>query len=294
MSKPGTFAEGSVEDYIGSSSYSEETKDPELYNNIDRTVLGLNTELSKEKQCYICDKKFGLTIRHHNCRFCGKSVCDDHSQKRRTINNSKELHRICDKCEKLQIADEVRKELKDQLARLQDQFESIKTENEHLHQENLNKIENAKTLEQDLKRAEVQQVEREAELQRVLKAEQDKGLKAKAAVQCIQKEFEDAQASETKLADKCRATEDELSRLRNQLEEILEKKEDLVSQASNLSIKLKSSLLLEEVQKILCERCQRRINEFYRIDNGDGPEEESNYSIPTFIRQSSIVGRKDS
>jgi len=290
MSKAGTFAEGSGEYNIESFVNSEETKDPKSYNNIS----GLNIQLSKEKQCYICDKKFGLTIRHHNCRFCGKSVCDDHSLKRRAINNSKELHRICDKCEKLQIADEIRKELRDQLSRLQDQLESIKIENEYLNQENLNKIENTKSLEQDLKRAEVQQIERETELQRALKAEQDRGMRAKAAAQSIQKEFEDAQVSEGKLADKCRATEDELSRLRNQLEDISEKKEDLVSQASNLSSKLKSSLLLDEVQKILCERCQRRINEFYRIDNGDGPEDESNYSIPTFIRQSSIVGRKDS
>ena len=48
MRKAGTFAEGSVDDYITNSYSNEESKDLDLFDNIDRTFSGLNIELSKK------------------------------------------------------------------------------------------------------------------------------------------------------------------------------------------------------------------------------------------------------
>uniref|UniRef100_A0A7S3H6I2 sn-1-specific diacylglycerol lipase n=2 Tax=Spumella elongata TaxID=89044 RepID=A0A7S3H6I2_9STRA len=35
--------------------------------------------------CAICDRTFSITLFRHHCRFCGRSVCDDHSTARRCI-----------------------------------------------------------------------------------------------------------------------------------------------------------------------------------------------------------------
>jgi hypothetical protein len=35
---------------------------------------------AESKLCAICDRSFSITLFRHHCRFCGRSVCDDHSK----------------------------------------------------------------------------------------------------------------------------------------------------------------------------------------------------------------------
>ena len=46
--------------------------------------LAINWEKGDGK-CYICRRKFGLILREHHCRSCGKVVCDKHSKKQQRI-----------------------------------------------------------------------------------------------------------------------------------------------------------------------------------------------------------------
>lgn len=288
MKKASTFSTGSPEEYLKTSNSSIANSEHSESESGDLALaMSDGKDFRKTKLCYICDKKFNLTSRRHHCRFCSNSVCDEHSLKRRALNNSKDLYRICDNCERFQLTEEVRKEIQEQLDRLQTQFDQLADSNDKSAQENLEKIEQTKQQEMELKRVEKVQEQKEEELSRVLKNEQEKGIRAKNVIQHIQKEFDDIQTSETSFAEKCRVSEDELNSFRNQVDEIRDKKDEILSQGSNLSEKLKTSLSLDEVIKILCQRCQKRVNEFYKNDSiAIADDEECTNSIINLIKSS--------
>lgn len=65
--------------------------------------------------CTICMKKFGLLIRRHHCRACGRLVCGtcstnkvklDGTPDKRTVGDIDELHRVCDPCYQIVTAKE--------------------------------------------------------------------------------------------------------------------------------------------------------------------------------------------
>lgn len=288
MKKASTFSSSSAEEYLKSSNSSIATSEHSETETPDSAFAPPDSkDFRKTKLCYICDKKFNLTSRRHHCRFCSNSVCDEHSLKRRALNNSKDLYRICDNCERLQLAEEVRREIQEQLDRLQVQLDQLKDSNDKIAQDNLDKIEQTKQQEMELKRVEKVQEQKEEELSRVLKIEQEKGIRAKNVIQHIQKEFDEIQISETSFAEKCRVSEDELNSLRNQVDEIRDKKDEIVSQVNNLTEKLKTSLPLDDVTKLLCQRCQKRVNEFYKNDSVVLPDDaEGTDSIINLIKNS--------
>eukprot|EP01034_Spumella_vulgaris_P023030 gene23030-29219_t len=55
---------------------------------------------SEHSQCYVCTKTFGITLFRHHCRFCGQSVCEDHSKDRRCIFRFGLVQpvRVCGRC----------------------------------------------------------------------------------------------------------------------------------------------------------------------------------------------------
>ena len=66
----------------------------------------------KEDNCFICHCKFSaLKSKRHHCRFCGNSVCNDHSLARRSHVESSVLERICDKCDYARIGGEYKASL---------------------------------------------------------------------------------------------------------------------------------------------------------------------------------------
>lgn len=46
---------------------------------------------AEAKECTICSRAFSITLFRHHCRFCGRSVCDDHSKCMRYCN----IHLSC-------------------------------------------------------------------------------------------------------------------------------------------------------------------------------------------------------
>jgi hypothetical protein len=276
-----------------SASFKAGSKDSlssSLKGSFDGSIVGYeNREFKKDKNCCICDKKFGMSLRRHHCRFCGSSVCADHSMKRRAMNDSNDLFRICDMCDKTMQDEEVKREISDQLDKLEAQLNLAKETNERLYDESMEKIELANQLELELKRIEKSHELKEEELLKQLRAEQERGMKTKLLVQQLQKDFESSQENESTMSEKCKCTEEKLHKYRTHIDELKEKKEELISQVGNLCTKLKASLPLDEVNKVLCPRCRKRINEFYRIESVIIPEEEESIasaSIVDLIRRS--------
>jgi hypothetical protein len=55
------------------------------------------------KHCEICEQVWGMTIRRHHCRKCGKSVCSKCSAQLKPLSKadvaSKTAYRVCDGCD---------------------------------------------------------------------------------------------------------------------------------------------------------------------------------------------------
>lgn len=84
----------------------------------------LSTPWSKSKACHICEKKLGTlqgALKHH-CRFCGKTVCSEHSYHSSTHPTSGENVRCCDSCWKSIIGKETRDEVERRMAELKDRI----------------------------------------------------------------------------------------------------------------------------------------------------------------------------
>ncbi len=288
MKKSGSFGQHSLGMNSSVSSGGRSFTDSlDLSGSIESSVKALdNKEWKKDKNCYICNRKFSMNKRRHHCRFCGNSVCDEHSLKRRALLGSKDLFRICDSCERSIQTEEVKKEIQEQLDRLESQLFQVRDSNERLMRDNIEKIESINQLEIELKKLEKEQRDKEEQLSASLRAEQDKSAKAKALVQQLQKEFEESQTVNEETSEKCRCLEDEIYRLRSQMDEVKDKKDELASQLTNMETKLKTSLPIQELDPTLCPRCRKRINEFFRIESVIIGEEDKN-SIIDLIRQTS-------
>eukprot|EP01017_Pseudomicrothorax_dubius_P028147 TRINITY_DN3325_c0_g1_i2.p1 TRINITY_DN3325_c0_g1~~TRINITY_DN3325_c0_g1_i2.p1 ORF type:complete len:352 (-),score=116.11 TRINITY_DN3325_c0_g1_i2:93-1148(-) len=63
------------------------------------------SKYKKSDNCYVCKKEFGLlTKKKKACKFCGNSVCESCSPKKRANPQNKEdFQRICDRCEMIYL-----------------------------------------------------------------------------------------------------------------------------------------------------------------------------------------------
>jgi hypothetical protein len=57
-------------------------------------------QLIKAENCMLCTTKFGFLTVQHNCRKCGKAVCDTCSRNKRRLSKiDKDKFRVCDECD---------------------------------------------------------------------------------------------------------------------------------------------------------------------------------------------------
>lgn len=79
---------------------------------------------AKSKTCHICGKKLGKlqgALKHH-CRFCGETVCSEHSQHTLKHPTSSEDVRCCDFCRKSIVGREARDEIERRMAELKERI----------------------------------------------------------------------------------------------------------------------------------------------------------------------------
>lgn len=234
-----------------------------------------SSDFKQNPKCSVCNKKFSITARRHHCRFCGESVCDLHSMKRRTKPGDSEKQRICDNCDKEFIREEVRKEVEDEVNRLEKQVQHAKEVNEKLYKEHYEKTAKVNQLELELTKAERVQKQKEQALQEKLVEEQKKGTLARLQVDELGKALDNSRKSEKEMIEKCSGTEKQLESLKNQTEMLRERRTELEGQIEHLTSRLKGSLPLDQVREIMCQRCRNRLNQTYKplVQDGTIPEE---------------------
>ncbi|CAG9335036.1 unnamed protein product [Blepharisma stoltei] len=239
-----------------------------------------NLEWKHDNKCYICNKKFNLTTRRHHCRYCGNSICKDHSLKRLSDEDQKET-RICVNCDRELIKNEIQEEIQAEIAKLQLEAQQGRDTNEKLYKEQSEKNARVNELEEELTRAERIQRSKEQELQNKLQEEQTKGEKAREKVDELRKALEESHNSERDINDKCNEAENTLEKLKTEEETLKDRKNELTQQIEDLNKRLKGSLPLDQVRNVLCQRCVGRLNQIYRpnlFNNGAIPEEDSEYA----------------
>ena len=263
-----------------SSNLTNSIANSTLYSG---STVGKNetTEFKEGKKCAVCSKKFTLTARRHHCRFCSESVCDLHSMKRRNKAGEAEKVRICDNCDKEFIREEVRKEVEDEVMKLEKQVQHAREVNDKLYKEHYEKTAKVNQLELELTKAERMQKQKEQALQEKLVEEQNKGNRARNQVDELRKSLENSRDCEKEMIEKCSSTEKQLEKLKTQTENLKERRTELVGQIEHLSSRLKGSLPLDQVREIMCPRCKNRLNQTYKPIASDSmiPEEEEDDSV---------------
>ena len=271
-----------------SNSDSFQESKAEIKNEISHssTFSGLlPNEFTEEKKdwkndnkCKICNKKFGLGKRHH-CRYCGSSVCEKHSIKKKNLDSSEKIW-ICDNCDLNLIKEEIRAEIQEELAKLQDNIDIAKESYEKVEAERLEKTKIVSLLEEELTNTERIQKKKEEELMEKLKEEMNKLEKASENVDNIRRELDESHVNEKEMSEKSRINEDKIEEMRKEIIQLKEKKKDLITQLEHLANKLKGSLPLDQVVKSLCEKCAGKIqNDFKRGLESDDKEDVTNQSV---------------
>ncbi|CAG9318810.1 unnamed protein product [Blepharisma stoltei] len=220
-------------------------------------------DFKNDNKCHICEKKFSLTNRRHHCRYCGNSVCEDHSTKRRVRDESKKA-RICDNCDREIISGEIKDEIENEMIRLQNELQSVRELNERLSKEHKEKFSRVNSLEAELTNADKSQKQKEQDLQNKLNQEEERGAKARTEVEELRRALEQSHSCEREINDKCAEYEARLANLKSEGEILRERKEELITQIDHLTNKLKGSLPLDQIKMLLCPKCQQKLNQTYR------------------------------
>ena len=64
----------------------------------------VSVEKLRSESCMLCSETFNLIrlVAKHNCRRCGKMVCENCSRQNRQLSKlDKKKHRVCDECDAL-------------------------------------------------------------------------------------------------------------------------------------------------------------------------------------------------
>ena len=227
-----------------------------------------NLRLKEDNKCFVCKKKFGLGKKHY-CRFCGNSVCTNHSYKKKQKDFDESL-RICDNCDLEIVKQEIRAEIQGELSKLQDSIDIAKESYEKVEIEKTQKAEIVKKLHEEIENTEKIQKSIEEENSKKLDEEIARGTKASETVDQIKRSLNESHESERELNEKCAKNEEDVENIKVEIMKIKEKKSELLAQLDHISNKLKGSLPLEQVLPNLCERCKTRVSEQKSMTNDSG------------------------
>jgi chromosome segregation ATPase len=245
------------------------TSTSSLASILPSAPLGLKDKASSEwkldNKCFICQKKFGLGARHH-CRFCANSVCGKHSSKKMLPDQAEET-RICENCEVELIKKEIRAELREELAGINDNLEIARENYEKVEEERREKAKIAEELEGKMLEAEKEYKKREDELAIRLNEEQAKSQKKDDELEKLRKEFDQSMLRQKEISQEAKKLEDQIENLKNEIVKQKETKEGLKTENENLDRKLNTSLEIEKVSKFLCELCNSRLFGDYSSEN---------------------------
>lgn len=214
----------------------------------------------RSTKCFICSRKFAaLGLHRHHCRFCGISVCDIHSSKRRPNPTGLGLVRVCDACDTAIVGHEVQEEYRMKLFELKERLRMTRSRLERRVIETEEIAGRMQELDQEKQCISTQYSTRERDLEGRVNGEERVGktyIKVLSSLQQAASQSSSAESlSSSAIAEKTAeltALQEEVQFLRGEVTEGNKRAETLYSQASGRVDKLK-------LGEMLCEACHRLV-----------------------------------
>ena len=167
--------------------------------------------------------------------------------------------RICDICDVELMRDEIKYEIHEELAKLQDSISIARENYEKVEIERLDKSELVAKLEEELTLTERLQRKQEEDMITKLNTVINRGVKASGTVDDIKKELDISHLAESEMNSKRIENEEKIDRLKEDILDLKEKKIELMAQLEHLYNKLKGSLEIDQVLPLLCDKCKGRM-----------------------------------
>jgi DNA repair exonuclease SbcCD ATPase subunit len=209
-----------------------------------------------DKKCGICKKKFGLG-KKYQCAKCQIFVCTNHSTKKFNENSVKFRH--CDLCDLEIMRGEIKTEILQELAKLNESISSAKESYEKVEENIKIKSQAVQKLENELTETNKKQKEIEDELEKKVKEESERAKRLNEEIDRTKKESEEMYETEKELSEKCLENESKIEEMKGEVIKMKEQKTELMAQVEHLSNRIKASLPTDKVLEILCEGCKKKI-----------------------------------
>ena len=218
-----------------------------------------NGELSNEpnsstNKCHICGKSYFFRFKK-TCKFCDKTICSEHSKKKRIKSGFSDPQRICVVCDEKMILKEINQEIDQDIEKLSKEIIDKKIVLIKESEEIANNNKAIDLLQEEIRTQEELLKKTDEDLALKFKNEIDKGGLIRESIEVIRKILDNYIENERLLVTESSKKESELS-------EYLETEENLIRANSNLTTEiqnsyklLKKSIPKSEIEKLLCSNC---------------------------------------
>lgn len=210
------------------------------------------------KRCQVCRKGFVLR-RKITCQICFNCFCSDHCTRKRIILNEQSF--VCDSCDLEETKKEIEEEISRDIARVAAELKDVKETNESLFREHVNKVSMVNDIEMELSKQEWNHKKYEHELVSTLENEQNRGVKLRKVADELRVILDELNSAEKNMSEQCNETEFLLENLKLEATQLEVEKDELLAKIEKITQGLRQSLSIDEVRKILCERCLDVINQ---------------------------------
>lgn len=228
------------------------------------SMVGTEEDFKENKTCHICSRKFTLTMRRHHCRDCKESVCDEHSVIRYIRETKSKKLRICDKCDKKLIKEELQENILNEINSIKLQIELASEANSRLYNEKFDRTSRIHNLEMRIAQAEKEAKRKEEDLENRLKEEIDSNSKAKARIDDYLKRLEEMKSTESELSEKILAESSKLLNLKAEKINLDTNKARLEQQELDLNQKVKDLVALDTLKQAVCSDCKPKLQSLER------------------------------
>lgn len=226
------------------------------------SLLESDQKFKENKTCYICSKKFTLTLRRHHCRDCKESVCDEHSVIRYVREGKGKKLRICDKCDKKHIKLDLQENILNEINEIKEKIELASETNSRLYSEKFERTSRIHNLEATISKAEKEAKRKEEDLESRLKEEIDSNVKAKGRIDDYLRRLEEMKATENEIAEKISQEQRKLIEMKSEMKGLESKKAKLENEESELKTRDSDLVDIETLKQRACQLCKRKLESF--------------------------------
>lgn len=266
------------------TSVAEDFPERSVFSDSLSSFNNSSTDEISSKKCFVCQKSFILR-RKFTCQICLNVFCSDHCSKKRRIHSDEDMVNVCDMCDEEEMKKEIAVEISREIEKVSKELLEIREENERLFKEQFNNTGSLNNIDMEIKKQEWNAKKEENDLQGILESEQNKGQKMRKQIDEMRKVLDESNLAERLMSDQCVEAEFEADSLKIEVRTLQDQKEEIMAQLEKITSTLRESLSLDQIRKILCEKCLFLVNANLKADFSDP---DILQSVKEYHRQSLI------